>query len=396
MIIGLVKESYPGERRVALTPAALDLLKKAGMSVLLENGAGAAAGFADVAYVEKGASIAASRGDVFRSSEVIVQVRTLGANPKAGLADLESLRGGQAVIGFAEPLTDLAPTETMASRGVLLFAMELMPRISRAQSMDALSSQATIAGYKAVLLAAHHLPKMFPMMMTAAGTIAAAKAFIIGAGVAGLQAIATARRNGAVVTAYDVREAVREQVRSLGAKFLEIGLEPGGAEDKGGYARAMDDAFYRRQREMMTTAVSESDVVITTAAIPGQRSPVLVTEEMVSRMRPGSVIVDLAAERGGNCQLTRPDEVVRAHGVTILGPTNLPAEVPHDASLLYSRNVATFLAALVKGGALNLDMKDEIIAQTLLTRDGAVVNERVREVLATASGARGSGQGNGT
>jgi NAD(P) transhydrogenase subunit alpha len=257
--------------------------------------------------------------------------------------------------------------------------MELMPRITRAQSMDALSSMATIAGYKAVLIAASTLPRMFPMLMTAAGTITPARVFVVGAGVAGLQAISSARRLGAKVEAYDVRPAVKEQVQSLGAKFVELPLETGQAEDKGGYATAQDESFYRRQREMMARVVASSDVVITTAAIPGRKSPVLVTAQMVTGMAPGSVIVDLAAERGGNCELTRPDEIVVEHGVTIIGPTNLPATVPYHASQMYAKNITTFLLHLVKSGALVVNPEDEITRETLVTSGGEVMHPRARQ-----------------
>lgn len=381
MIIGIVKETYPGERRVALVPASLPPLTGAGAEVLVEAGAGHEAGFLDEAYRDKGARIVDGRAEVFGSADVICQVRTLGANPKEGRADLELMRQGQILLGHAEPLTDAEPSGAVAERGVVLFALELIPRITRAQSMDVLSSQATIQGYKAVLLAATHLPQMFPMMMTAAGTVSAAHVFVIGAGVAGLQAIATARRLGGVVQAYDIRPAVKGEVQSVGAKFLEIELETGGAEDKGGYAKEMDAEFLTRQREMMGKAVAGSHVVITTAAVPGKKSPELITGEMVEGMAPGSVIVDLAAERGGNCRLTRPDEVVTEHGVTILGPTNLAATVPHHASQMYSRNVQTFLLHLIKDGQLHFDMDDEITNDTMLTRDGRIVQRRVREVL---------------
>ena len=380
MIVGVPKETFPGERRVALVPAAVAVLTGKQLEVVVEAGAGAAAGFPDAEYADKGATVVPGRAEVFSAADVICQVLTLGANPVAGRDDLELIRTGQVLIGLAEPLTDVAPTRAIAERGAVLFGMELMPRISRAQTMDVLSSQATIQGYKAVLMAADHLPKMFMMMMTAAGTISAAHVLIIGAGVAGLQAIATARRLGGVVYAYDVRPAVKGEVQSLGAKFLEIELESGGAEDKGGYAKAMDDTFIRKQQEMMSNAVAGSDIVITTAAVPGRKSPVLVTAEMVARMKPGSVIVDLAAERGGNCELTRADETVVEHGVTILGPTNLPAEIPYHASQMYARNVQTFLLHLVTDGELQLDMDDEITEQTMLTRDGEVVHRRVREI----------------
>ena len=380
MIVGVPKETFPGERRVALVPAAVAVLTGKQLEVVVEAGAGAAAGFPDAEYADKGATVVPGRAEVFSAADVICQVRTLGANPVAGRDDLELIRTGQVLIGLAEPLTDVAPTRAIAERGAVLFGMELMPRISRAQTMDVLSSQATIQGYKAVLMAADHLPKMFMMMMTAAGTISAAHVLIIGAGVAGLQAIATARRLGGVVEAYDLRPAVKEQIESLGAKFVEMDLDTGGAQDKGGYAKDMGDEFIRKQRELMTKVVAENHIVITTAAIPGKKSPVIVTADMVRGMQPGSVIVDLAAERGGNCELTRADETVVEHGVTILGPTNLPAEIPYHASQMYARNVQTFLLHLVTDGELQLDMDDEITEQTMLTRDGEVVHRRVREI----------------
>ena len=380
MIVGVVKETFPGERRVALVPAAVAALTAKDLKVIVEAGAGTAAGFPDAEYQEKGAGIVADRAEVFGKADVVCQVRTLGANPVEGRSDLELIRQGQVLVGLAEPLTDAAPTRDIAARGAILFGMELMPRITRAQTMDVLSSQATIQGYKAVLMAASHLPKMFMMMMTAAGTISAAHVFVIGAGVAGLQAIATARRLGGVVTAYDIRPAVKGEVMSVGAKFLEIELEAADAEEKGGYAKAMDAEFLRKQREMMARAVADADIVITTAAVPGKKSPVLITGEMVARMRPGSVIVDLAAERGGNCELTKADQVTTEYGVTILGPTNLPAEVPYHASQMYARNVQTFLLHLIKEGELQLDTDDEITEQTMLTRDGEIVQRRVCEI----------------
>ncbi len=380
MIVAVPCETFPGERRVALVPAAVAALTAKGLEVIVEAGAGSASGFSDAEYREKGAGIVADRAEVFGKADVVCQVRTLGANPVEGRGDLELIRQGQVLVGLAEPLSDLAPSREIAGRGAILFGMELMPRITRAQTMDVLSSQATIQGYKAVLTAASHLPKMFMMMMTAAGTISAAHVFVIGAGVAGLQAIATARRLGGVVHAYDIRPAVKGEVMSLGAKFLEIELDAGDAEAKGGYAKAMDDEFIRKQREMMAKAVADADIVITTAAVPGRKSPVLVTSEMVAGMRPGSVIVDLAAERGGNCELTVADTVTTEHGVTILGPTNLPAEVPNHASQMYARNVQSFLLHLIKDGELHLDMDDEITEQTMLTRDGEVVHRRVREI----------------
>lgn len=381
MIVGVPKETYPGEKRVALVPASLPTLAQMGLEVVVERGAGEGAGFPDNQYEEKGARLVEGRAPVFDSADVILQVRGLGANPEAGRADLEHLREGQVVIGFLEPLTALEEARALAERGVTAFALELMPRITRAQYMDALSSMATIAGYKAVLLAANTLPRLFPMLMTAAGTITPARVFVVGVGVAGLQAIATARRLGAVVQAYDVRPAVKEQVQSLGARFVELPLEARDTEAAGGYARAMDEEFYRRQRELMARVVAESDVVITTALVPGKRAPVLVTEEMVKGMAPGSVIVDLAAERGGNCELTRPGETVQAYGVTIIGPVNVPSTVPHHASQLYSRNLANFLRLLVKDGQVSLDLEDEVLRETLLTHKGQVVHPRVRELM---------------
>lgn len=381
MIVGCAKETFAGERRVALTPGVIPALLKAGIEAVIETGAGLAAGFSDASYQEKGARIAANRNEVF-AADCLVQVRTYGSNPQAGQADLPLLRPGQTVIGFADPLSAPLAARELAERGVTLLAMEMIPRITRAQSMDALSSMATVAGYKAVLLAAQTLPKMFPMLMTAAGTLAPARVFIVGAGVAGLQAIASARRLGAVVTAYDVRPAVKEQIESLGARFLDLPLETQEAQDRGGYAKQLSDEVYRRQREMMAAALAESDVVITTAAIPGKKSPVLVTAEMVARMPPGSVIIDLAAERGGNCELTRADETVEIGGVTILGPTNLPATVPYHASQMYAKNISTLLLHLVKDGQLQLDTSDEITRETLITQDGKIVHPRVTSALA--------------
>ncbi len=379
MIVGVVKETFPGEARVALVPAGVQQLSRADLEVLVEPGAGTAAGYDDAAYTEKGATLAADRADVWKRADVILQVRSLGANPDEGKIDLEQTRSGQVVIGVCEPLTEHSANQAVAATGATLFSMEMMPRITRAQSMDILSSMATIAGYKAVLLGADALPKIFPMMMTAAGTLAAARVFVVGAGVAGLQAIASARRLGAVVHAYDVRPVVREQVESLGGKFVELELETDTAEDAGGYAKELGEDFYNKQREMMLSVVAESDVVITTAAIPGKKAPILVTREMVEGMHRGSVIVDLAAERGGNCELTVPGERVDHNGITILGPLNIPADVPYHASQMYSKNITTFLLHLVKDGELVVDLDDEITKGTLITRDGAVVHERVLE-----------------
>jgi NAD(P) transhydrogenase subunit alpha len=379
MIVGVPREGYPGERRVALVPAVIANLKKAGLDVLLESGAGLAAGYPDEGYTEKGANLAASREEVFRSADIIVQFLAHGANDKTGSADLPLLRKGQVLIGFLRPLGTIKTIQDIADRGVTSFSVELVPRITRAQSMDALSSMATICGYKAVVLAGDTLPRMFPMLTTAAGTIAPARVLIIGAGVAGLQAIATARRLGGVASAYDMRPASKEQVQSLGGRFVELPIEAKNAQDAGGYGTAQDESFYQKQRELLAKTIAESDVVITAAVIPGKKSPVLVTADMVKSMAPGSVIVDLAAERGGNCELTKPDEITVVHDVTIIGEYNLAASVPYHASQMYARNVSAFLQLLAKDGNVQLNMKDEIIRETLLTHDGEIVNARVRE-----------------
>jgi NAD(P) transhydrogenase subunit alpha len=357
----------------------MTVLAKTGAEVVVEKGAGEASGYPDSEYAAKGVRLA-PREEVF-AAEVVLQVRAPGANPEAGAADLARFRSGQTVIGFGEPLTAVDAARHMAARGVSFLAMELMPRITRAQSMDALSSMATVAGYKAALIAADSLPRMFPMLMTAAGAVAPAHVLVIGAGVAGLQAIATARRLGAVVSGYDIRAAVKEQVESLGARFVVLEMEGAGAEDKGGYAKAMGEEFYRRQRELMAAVLAAQNVVIATAAVPGKKAPILITREMVEGMAPGSVIVDIAAERGGNCELTRPGETVEHRGVSILGPLNLPSTIPFHASQMYARNIATFLKYLVKDGKIALDREDEIVRETLVTHQGEVVHPRVRELL---------------
>ncbi len=380
MKIAVLKETYPSERRVALVPASIPALAKAGLEVLVEQGAGQAAGLADDQYTSKGGRIVTDRNELFRA-DLLLQVRTFGANRQVGRADLERLTAQSAVIGTCDPLGAPDAVREMAQTGASVFALEMIPRITRAQSMDVLSSQATIAGYRAVLVAATELPKMFPMLMTAAGTLAAARVFIVGAGVAGLQAIATARRLGAIVQAYDVRAATREQVESLGGKFVELKLEAGQAEDQGGYAKALGEEFYRRQRELLGNVVAQSDVVITTAAIPGQPSPRLVTAAAVANMAPGSVIVDLAAERGGNCELSQPDQRVVQHGVVILGPTNLPAEVPLHASQMFSNNVTKFILNMVADGQLTWNLDDEIVRDTLVCHRGEVAHARIRQTL---------------
>ena len=381
MIIGVPTETFPGERRVALVPAVVPNLIKAGSEVLVQQGAGDAAGFPDSLYVGKGARIATTRHEVFKSADALFQVLGHGANDRTGRDDLPLLRSGQVLVGFLRPLGDPRTVVEIARTGAIAFAVELMPRITRAQSMDALSSMATVAGYKAVVLAAQILPRMFPMLTTAAGTIPPAKVLVIGAGVSGLQAIATARRLGGVVSGYDIRPAAKEQVQSLGARFVELPLAAADAEDRRGYARAQDETFYARQRELLARVVAESDVVVTTAVVPGQRAPVLVTADMVAAMPWGSVIVDLAAERGGNCELTRPAETVVARGVTIIPAVNLASTVPTHASQMYAKNLAAFFLHLVKDGALRLDLGDEITRETLVTRDGEVVHPRIREAL---------------
>ena len=381
MIIGVPKETVPGAQRVPLTPHVLGLLKTAGASILIEPNCGQAAGFPDAAYTEKGAQVAASREDLFKQADMVLQIHALGTNPVYRDTDLPLFKKNQVVIGLMDALVTPAPVREASERGITGFALELLPRITRAQQMDVLSSMATVAGYKAVLLAAERLPKFFPLLMTAAGTVSPARMLIIGAGVAGLQAIATARRLGAVVEAYDIRPAVAEQVKSLGAKFVQLELDTHDAEDKSGYAKALSDEQQRKQRELLGKVVAASDVVITTAQVPGKKAPILLTESMVSGMSPGSVIVDLAAEHGGNCEVTKVDEVVVHKGVTVLGPSNLPATVPYHASQMYAKNLVTFVQHIFKKGQLTIDRKDEIVRGTLVTQNGEVVHPAVRERL---------------
>ncbi len=378
MTIGVPREIFPKERRVALVPAVVPTLTKAGFEVVIEAGAGSQAGFPDAAYAEKGARILPDRSAVFDAAGVVVQVLCYGSNGLTGKADMPLFRKDQLLAGFLRPLGSLAIIEEIAAVGVTSFSVELMPRTTRAQSMDALSSMGTVCGYKAVLIAADILPKLFPMLTTAAGTITPARVLVIGAGVAGLQAIATARRLGAVVSAYDLRPAAKEQVQSLGGRFVELPIDAADAQDARGYARPQDDSFYLRQRELLGKVVAEQDVVIAAAVIPGKKSPVLITREMVYGMAPGSVIVDLAAERGGNCELTRPGETVVDHDVTIAGLINLASSVPYHASQMYARNLSAFLLHLFKDGKLRIDASDEIVRETLLTRGGKIVNARVR------------------
>lgn len=374
LTVGVLKETAPGERRVALTPKAMDLLTKMGAEIWVERGAGDAAGFPDSEFEAKGAKMAANAPEVCQKAQVIFCVTV----------PLEGFTANNTVIGFCDPLSQPQQMAKFAETGATLFSAELVPRITRAQSMDALSSMASIAGYKAVLLAANELPRMFPMMMTAAGTIPAAKALILGAGVAGLQAIATARRLGAIVHGYDVRSAVREQIESLGAKFLEIKIE-GSGEGEGGYAKQLTEAQIQSQRDQMAAALKQQDVVITTAAVPGRRAPILITKAMAEAMSPGSVIVDIAAERGGNCELTRAGETVVHNGISIIGPVNIPSSVPYHASLMYSRNLVTFLKNMVtKENALKMDTNDEIVRESMVAQGGKVVNPRVQALLSPA------------
>jgi H+-translocating NAD(P) transhydrogenase subunit alpha len=379
--LGVPKETAPGETLVALAPSHVTLLVKAGFEVLIESKAGEAAGFEDDTYRSKGAHVIAARDELFGAAQILLQVRTPGANPEKGRDDLSLLRSGHAVIGLADPLGNPLASLELTRRGVTSYALELIPRIARAQSMDVLSSLATIVGYKAVLVAAGVLPKLFPMLTTAAGTIAPARVLVIGAGVAGLQAIATARRLGAAVSAYDVRPSAKEDIRSVGAKAIDFQVEANEVEGVSGYARALDEEACKWQREGLAPAVAASDVVITTASVLGRRAPLLITGDMVARMGRGSVVVDVAADRGGNCELTRPNETVIHRGVTVLGPTNLPSTVPTHASQLYGRNLANLLIHLCKDGRLRSESDDEIVREILVTRGGDVVHPRVRELL---------------
>jgi len=373
MNVGVPRERIAGERRVALVPDLVPKLKQAGLDVCVEAGAGTAAGFADALFADKGARIEQA---VLSAADVILKVQ-----PPTG-PEIEQIKEGAVLIGFLQPYTPEAAITKLAGRKITAFAMELIPRISRAQSMDVLSAMSTVAGYKAVLMAAVQLPKFFPLLMTAAGTVTPARVFIIGAGVAGLQAIGTAKRLGAVVEAYDTRPAVREQVESLGGKFVEFNLETKDAEAKTGYAKAQSEEFYQKQRAMMLTCIAAADVVITTALVPGKKAPVLITEEMVRAMRPGSIIVDLAAEQGGNCALTEPGQDVVRHGVLIIGPNNLASTVPFHASQMYARTVTNYLHHLLKDGRINLDLTDDLTRGPLVTHQGEIVHEVVKAAMA--------------
>jgi NAD(P) transhydrogenase subunit alpha len=373
MLLGVIRETVEGERRVALVPDLVPRLRQAGLDVAVQNGAGEAAGFLDAAYADKGARI---EPDPLAAADIFVTVQP----PPPAV--VERLQSAATLIGFLQPYQNHGGIRALAERGVTAFAMELMPRITRAQPMDALSAMSTVAGYKAVLVAAERLPKFFPLLMTAAGTITPARVFVIGAGVAGLQAIGTARRLGALVEGYDMRPVVKEQVESLGAKFVELPLQTADAQDAGGYAKAQSEDFYRRQQDLMARAVAAADVVITTALVPGKRAPVLISDEMVAGMRPGSVIIDLAAEQGGNCAATVPGSEVVCHGVRIVGAVNLPSSVPFHASQMYARTVASFVLHLVKEGQVCIELGDELTRGPLVTHQGEVVHEAVKAALA--------------
>jgi len=381
MIIAVPKETYPEEKRIALIPQAIPALTKVGLEVVVEAGAGEGAYIKDEDLEAQGARVEQDRQLLLSQADVVLMVRGPGSHADFPATDLDVLREGTVLIAFLEPLAAPVTMKELADRKLTVFAMELMPRTTRAQSMDALSSMATIAGYKAVLAAADASPKLFPMFMTAAGTITPARVFVLGAGVAGLQAIATARRLGAVVEAFDIRPIVKEEVESLGAKFVQLEMETEEAQDSGGYATAQSDDFYQRQQELMAERIKASDVVITTAAVPGKKSPVLISEEVVAGMKPGSVIVDLAAEKGGNCAVTKLGEKIVHKGVTVIGPDNLSAEVPVHASQMYAKNISTFLLNMIKEGKLDLNMEDEITKGAMVSHGGQLVHDAVISAL---------------
>jgi NAD(P) transhydrogenase subunit alpha len=372
LIVSAVRETTSGETRVALVPDLVPKLTKAGLDVLIQSDAGAAAGFPDSAYLDKGARVGP---DCLEQADIILKVQPPTQDESS------RIKVGATLIGFLQPYSNAAGIKALAARRVSAFAMELMPRITRAQVMDALSAMSTVAGYKAVLIAANRLPKFFPLLMTAAGTVTPARVLVLGAGVAGLQAIGTAKRLGAVVEAYDTRPAVKEQVESLGGKFVELPLETQDAQAATGYAKAQSQEFYQKQQQLMLQYVSAADAVITTALVPGKRAPILVSEEMVKAMRPGSVIVDLAAEQGGNCALTQPGQEIVRHGVVIAGPLNLPSTLPFHASQMYSRTVTNYLVHLLKEGKIQFDLSDELTRAPLVTHAGEIVSS------ATATGA---------
>ena len=382
MIIGIPSEIKTGEKRVAMSPANVQSLTDKSVKVLIQANAGSAAGYPDAEYTAAGATITADRAEIFASADIILQVQSFGSNNENSDDDLALIRKGQLIIGMMDPLASPQAAQAVAAKGATAIALELVPRISRAQSMDVLSSMATLAGYKAVLMGASAAPRIFPMLMTAAGTLKPARVLIMGVGVAGLQACATAKRLGAVVEAYDVRPAAREQILSVGAKPVELDLDTGESEGAGGYAKEQGEDFLRRQRELMTEVVAQQDIIITTAAIPGAKSPILVTEDMVKAMKPGSVIVDLAAERGGNCDLTEQGKTVVAHHVTILGPENVPSELAYHASQMLGKNMQTLLELILDDeGNLSLDFNDEIVAGTVVAHEGEVPHPYMRKLL---------------
>ena len=382
MIIGIPSEIKTGEKRVAMSPANVQSLTDKSVKVLIQSDAGNAAGYPDNEYLAAGATITGDRAEIFASADIVLQVQSFGSNNENSADDLAMIRQGQLIIGMMDPLASPQAALDVAGKGATAIALELVPRISRAQSMDVLSSMATLAGYKAVLMGASSSPRIFPLLMTAAGTLQPARVLIMGVGVAGLQACATAKRLGAVVEAYDVRPAAREQILSVGAKPVELDLDTGESEGAGGYAKAQGEDFLQRQRELMTAVVAEQDIIITTAAIPGAKSPILVTEDMVVAMKPGSVIVDLAAERGGNCDLTEQGQTIVAHGVTIIGPENVPSDLPYHASQMYGKNMETLLALILSdNGELELNFDDEIVAGTVVAHHGEIPHGHMRKLL---------------
>mgnify|MGYP006288222735 CR=1 FL=1 len=380
MILGIAKEHYPDETRVALTPEVVPELVDIGLEPVVQEGAGQSSGFSNSSYEAAGATIVNTREEVYKKGDIVAQIHGFGSQREDHLEELDLYEQGQVLVGLQNPRGRPRRLEKLADRGLTVFAMELIPRISRAQNMDVLSSQATVSGYKSVLIAANEIPKMMPMMMTAAGTVTAARTLVIGAGVAGLQAIATAKRLGSEVRAHDVRSNVKEEVESLGAKFVPV--PAGDEQDSGVYAEERGEEFYERQRRLLLDIVPESDLVITSAAVPGKKAPVLLTRKMVEGMDRGSVVVDLAAEQGGNCELTESNEEMEmANGVKIIGPTNLPSKLPVHASNMYSNNINNFLKYLISDGKINLDMEDNIIENTLVVKEGKILNDQLREAL---------------
>ncbi len=382
IIVGVPNEYFIEEHMVAATPASVAQLIKIGLDVIIEQGAGEKSGFPDKEYEKSGASIVKTRKDIFSKANIVTQVNPPADDIHTKESSLSLLTNNQVIIGFLNPLIELTNITELASKGVTAISMEMVPRITRAQNMDALSSMANLAGYKAVILAANYLPHIFPLMMTAAGTIRPAIVLVLGAGVAGLQAIATAKRLGAIVYGYDIRPIVKEQVESLGARFLEtVPDETNDTETKDGYAQSMSEDFYSKQRKLLTNIAKETDVIITTAAIPGKKAPVLINKEMVELMPEGSVIVDLAAANGGNCELTKANEIINEHNVTIIGTTKIQSAVPKDASQMYSQNITNILLEIIKDGAINIDMENPIISNIIITKDGDIVNSRIQQLI---------------